>query len=152
MPLESSIAGTLITALNAELASQHPEEGANHFRLDSEEVADGIGAFMVAFDRGRPVGCGAIRQLDQSTVEVKRMYVEPAARARGVARSILCALEQEAARLGVERIVLETGVRQVAALRLYESVGFVRIPSFGEYTSSPVSVCMEKRIRTLRIG
>jgi len=59
---------------------------------------------------------------------------------------VLRALEDEARRLEVGRIVLETGERQIEALALYRSSGFVRIPAFGEYVGSPLSVCMEKRI------
>jgi putative acetyltransferase len=144
--LGSAAGAELTSALNAELTSLYPEEEANHFRLDAEEVEDGRGAFLVVYDRGKPVGCGAIRRLDRRSAEIKRMYVDPAARGRGMGRIILEALETEARRLAVARIVLETGERQTAALGLYESLGFTRIPRFGEYESSPLSVCMEKRI------
>jgi putative acetyltransferase len=145
-PVTSAVASALISALNAELTLQYPEEGANHFRLDAEEVEDGRGAFLVAYDRGRPTGCGAIRRLDESRAEIKRMYVDPAARGRGIGRTILDALEAEAKKLGVSRVVLETGERQMTAMRLYESAGFARIPTFGEYENSPLSICMEKLI------
>jgi GNAT superfamily N-acetyltransferase len=137
----------MIAALNGELSSLYPEQGANHFRLDLEEVVEGRGVFLVAYSSGKPLGCGAIRRLDGNTAEIKRMYVEPSARGRGVGRVVLRALEAEARRLeGVDRIVLETGERQLEALGLYRSAGFVRIPAFGEYVGSPLSVCMEKRI------
>ena len=122
----------------------YPEEGANHFRLEAKEVEEGSGAFLVVYDRGNPVGCGAIRRLDRHTAEIKRMYVDPAARRRGIGRIILEALEAEARKLAASRIVLETGERQRAALGLYESRGFTRIPPFGEYENSPLSICMEK--------
>ena len=144
--ITSMVAAGLISALNAELATRYPEEGANHFRLDPDEVEEGRGAFLVAYSRGSPLGCGAIRQLDANTAEIKRMYVEPTARGYGVGRAVLGALEAEARRLKVDGIVLETGERQLEALGLYESVGFVRIPAFGEYIGSPLSICMEKRI------
>jgi GNAT superfamily N-acetyltransferase len=145
--ITSAVAGGMIAALNGELSSLYPEQGANHFRLDLEEVVEGRGAFLVAYSSGKPLGCGAIRRLDGNTAEIKRMYVEPSARGRGVGRVVLRALEAEARRLeGVDRIVLETGERQLEALGLYRSAGFVRIPAFGEYVGSPLSVCMEKRI------
>lgn len=144
--LNSSVATALIAALNAELSRLYPEEGATHFRLDVDEVQSGRGAFLVAYDDERPVGCGAIRRLDERRAEIKRMFVEPGSRGRGAGRCMLNALETEARKLGVSRIVLETGDRDPAAIRLYESAGFVRIPRFGEYEHSPLSICMEKLI------
>jgi putative acetyltransferase len=144
--LGSTVSRQLISALNAELAATYPEEGATHFRLEAEEVEPGRGAFLVIFVGGQPVGYGAIRRLDERTAEIKRMYVEPVARGRGIGRNMLDALEAEAGRLGVTRIVLETGERQTAAVNLYESAGFTRIPRFGEYENSPLSVCMAKRL------
>jgi GNAT superfamily N-acetyltransferase len=136
----------LILALNAELEAMYPEEGANHFRLDVEEVANGRGAFLVAYRDGQAVGCGAVRRNDPQVAEIKRMYVIPEARGRGIARQILIALESEARQLGVSRLVLETGLRQIEALALYRRAGFVDIPLFGEYIDSPLSVCMEKNL------
>jgi putative acetyltransferase len=142
--LLSAPARALIEALNAELSERYPEEGANHFRLDPEEVADGQGAFLIASRFGTPVGCGAVRRLATGTGEIKRMYVSPDARGRGIGRAVLAALEAEARTLGITRLVLETGLRQVEAVTLYERTGFSRIPAFGEYVNSPLSLCMAK--------
>ena len=141
----SPAAQSLITALNAELSAQYPEPGATHFRLDADEVAEGCGAFLVASVGERAVGCGAVRRLEPGVGEVKRMYVVPDARGRGVGRAILEALGAEARALGLTRLVLETGVRQREAIALYERAGFSHIPPFGEYVASPTtSVCMAK--------
>ena len=86
-------------------------------------------------------GCGAVRHLGGLRAEVKRMYVVPEARCQKIRKGILDALEREARRLGVEEMVLETGVRQPRALSLYETAGFVRVPLFGEYVGKPLSVC-----------
>jgi len=145
--LLSPVANSLIQSLNAELSRRYPEEGANHFRLDPEEVAEGRGAFHVAYREGQPVGCGAIRLLDSDTAEIKRMYVAPEARGLGIGRSLLDSLESEARRLGARRLVLETGNRQPEALALYGRSGFSRIPAFGEYRGSPLSVCMAKTLQ-----
>jgi GNAT superfamily N-acetyltransferase len=142
--LLSPAARLLIEALNAELSRRYPEEGATHFRLDPDEVADGQGAFLMASSSGRPVGCGAVRRIEARTGEIKRMYVSPDARGRGIGRAVLAALEAEARALGIARLVLETGLRQGEALALYERAGFSRIPPFGEYVNSPLSVCMGK--------
>ena len=96
----------MVSALNAELSRIYPEPGANHFQLDPEEIADGSGAFLVAYSGSVALGCGAIRRLDEGTAEIKRMYVEPNARGRGVGSAVLRALESEARRLRVSRIVL----------------------------------------------
>ena len=136
----------LILALNRELSARYPEEGATHFRLDPDEVAEGRGAFLIAYSGGDPVGCGAIRRIDGATAELKRMYVQASARGRGTGRLLLEALEAEGRRLGVTRIVLETGDRQAEALALYAAAGFARIPPFGEYVGSPLSVCMAKQL------
>jgi GNAT superfamily N-acetyltransferase len=144
--LLSPVAAALIGALNAELLGIYPEEGTCHFRLDPDEVHVDRGAFLVARADGTPVGCGAIRKFDPATAELKRMYVAPEMRGRGIGRRVLAALELEGRRLGVQRLVLETGERQAEALALYTGAGFARIPPFGEYVDSPLSVCMEKTL------
>jgi len=142
--LNSSVAQTLIAALNAELTKLYPEEGATHFRLTAHEVA----AFVVAYRDFVPVGCGALRRLDVSTAELKRMYVTPAARGEGIGGAVLESLEAEARKLGIQRLVLETGTRQDAALRLYRRSGFREVELFGEYLESPTtSICMAKDLR-----
>jgi putative acetyltransferase len=87
-------------------------------------------------------------RLNVDTAEIKRMYVTPDARGRGVGRAILMALEAESRRLNIRRIVLETGERQPEALALYTKAGYDRIPLFGEYIGSRLSVCMAKAFTT----
>src|SRR6476620_5308878 len=142
--LSSPVVQRLITALNAELESIYPEDGANFFRLDPEEVAEGRGAFLVAYLNDKPIGCGAIRLNEPGLAEIKRMYVDPAVRGRRVGRQIVDALEAQARQLGVKRIVLETGPRQPDAIAMYEHAGFHEIPLYGEYIGSLFSVCMAK--------
>jgi putative acetyltransferase len=144
--LRSAEAAVLIAALNAELNVLYPEAGANHFRLDSDDVTEGRGAFLIAHLGPVAVACGAIRRLDEGTAEVKRMYVLPPNRGQGIGAAILAALETAALQLGCSRLVLETGSRQTAAMGLYQAVGFVPIPRFGEYIGLPLSVCLEKRL------
>jgi GNAT superfamily N-acetyltransferase len=142
--LRSPPAHRLIDALNAELAARYPEPGATHFRLDAEEVAANKGAFLIGYLDGEPVACGAIRCIDAGIAEIKRMYVIPSARGRGFSAVILAALEEKARELGVRRLVLETGPRQLEALALYRRAGFVSILRFGEYIDSELSLCMGK--------
>ncbi len=143
--MTADVSRALIDALNAELREVYPEPGATHFGLDPREVAHGHGTFLIAYREGTPVGCGALRLLDGKTAELKRMYVSPTARRRGVGRRLLAALEVEARALGVQRLVLETGVRQAPALALYRATGFRPIPLYGDYCLSPeTSVCLGK--------
>ena len=152
--LTSPIAVALVTALNVELSALYPEPGANHFRLDPDEVAPGTGVFLVARWSDRPVGCGALRNLREAGIkrefgprvgELKRMYVAPDVRGRGIGRALLIRLEAEARALGFTQLVLETGTRQTEALALYRRAGFSEISPYGEYAaSSGTSVCMTK--------
>jgi len=89
------------------------------------------------------VACGAIRELDRTSAEIRRMYVHRNYRRRHIGRAILLHLMAEACRLGYRRLCLETGWKQLAAMALYEELGFGRIAPFGEYTSDPNSVCYE---------
>ncbi len=144
--LASSIAQDLVAQLNSELQAQYPEPGANHFRLETEEVASGHGAFLVAYLNDQAIGCGAVRRLDDTVGELKRMYVVPSSRGCGVGRQLLDALEHEARQLGRGRLVLETGARQTEALALYKRAGYVMIRRYGDYVSSPLSLCMGKEL------
>jgi putative acetyltransferase len=145
--LTDEVGRTLIRALNDELSGVYAEADATHFSLDPDEVKGGRGAFLIVYRGGGPVGCGAFRLLDAGTAELKRMYVIPTARGSGIGRRLVAALEAEARSLGVRRLVLETGVRQAAALALYQATGFHRTPLYGEYCLSPdTSVCFEKQL------
>lgn len=144
--LTSSEAAALIAALNAELSARYPEDGATHFRLDPDEVAAGNGVFLVAALAGETVACGAVRRIAPRIAEIKRMYVMPRARGRGVAQALLARLEGEARALGARRVVLETGNRQPEALALYARAGYSTIDAYGEYLASPLSVCMGKEL------
>ena len=144
--IESESVRKLFAELDAELTVLYPEPGANHFELDSEEVQPGRGALIVAYDGDEAVGCCALRRIDEETAEMKRIYVAPGSRQKGTASLLLREIEVEARKLGVKRLVLETGDRQPAAIALAESFGFSRIPLFGPYLNSPLSVCMGKNL------
>jgi putative acetyltransferase len=145
--LDGPDAAALIGALNAELTSLYPEPGANHFGLLPADVAPGRGAFLIAYQNDTAVGCGAVRLIDPATAELKRMFVRPAARGSGVGRLLVAGLEEEAARVGATRVVLETGIRQRAAIALYARCGYAPIPLYGEYNASPgTSVCLGKTL------
>ncbi len=102
--------------------------------------------FLVARWHGEPVGCGALRRLDDSAVELKRMYVAPSGRRKGIARRLLRALEKAAAGFGDRVLRLETAAEFPEAIALYESSGYARIPAFGRYADNPRSICFEKTL------
>jgi putative acetyltransferase len=114
---------------------------AEFFALDF--CGDGS-VFAVARQNGRAVGCGAIRQLVPGVAEIKRIFVEPETRQLGIGRKILSALETIGGDLGYNALQLETGLRQPAAIRLYEKAGYQRIPAYGRYRNDPLSVCFGK--------
>ncbi|MGC5021966.1 GNAT family N-acetyltransferase [Micromonospora sp. DT47] len=95
---------------------------------------------------GRAVACGGIQALDADTGELKRMYVRPAYRGRGIARQLLPALEELALQRGHSVLCLETGTYLPAAIGLYTSCGYEPIPVYGEYVGNPYSVCFAKRL------
>jgi GNAT superfamily N-acetyltransferase len=88
------------------------------------------GAFVVLFEDGVPVAGGGVKRLDERACEIKRMYVVPEARGRGVARVLLAALEDEARRLGYAIARLDTGRHQPRAQRMYERAGYAPIANF----------------------
>lgn len=157
-PWRSAAARTLVAALDADLDERYADDDADpanepdHAMLNllDESVAPPLGCFLVARIDGEPVGCGALRPSptgEEGVAEVKRMYVAPAARGRGVARALLAALEAEAAALGYRSLVLETGTRQHEAMALYESAGWTPIANYGAYRASSLSRCYEKVLR-----
>lgn len=88
-------------------------------------------------DDGAAVGCGALRELGDGVAEVKRMFVVPAARGRGVSKAVLSALEDTARACGWTTLRLETGPRQPEAIGLYVSAGYRPIEAFGGYVGHP---------------
>jgi putative acetyltransferase len=136
-PLDSADAQRLIGDLDDHLNSLYPPED-NFTELPTAD------AFLIARIDDVAVGCGAVRFLDASTAEVKRMYVAPAARGNGVGRRLLEDLEAFARSRGAQRLVLETGPLQVEALALYERAGFITTPCWGEYAHGKNSLCFEK--------
>ncbi len=139
----------LIGELNDELAAMYPEPGANHFRLDPDEVRGDRGSFVLARLDDRPVACGAFRRLDERSAEIKRMYVRPDARGLKLGAAVLWDLESRALAAGISEMRLETGPRQAEALGLYERFGYAAIPCWGEYLQSPdSSLCMGRSLAT----
>lgn len=102
--------------------------------------------FMVAWIDGAPIGCAGLQSLEPGIAEIRRMYVRPAHRGQGISRQLLTAIEELAREHGELVLRLETGDLQPEALGLYQSAGYVRIPPFGEYIGSSLSLCFEKHL------
>ena len=134
-PWDSAEAVALRAAQRAELDSRY---GSDDHEPGTPPSADDISVFVVARDAasGRTLGCGALRQVDSSSAEVKRMFVVADARGTGVATAVLRALEDRALARGWHQLVLETGTEQPDAIRFYEREGYTLIESFGPYRGS----------------
>jgi putative acetyltransferase len=119
-------------------------------RADGGEklLARGVRFFVVRVD-GEPVGCGGV-EITGEHAELKRMFVLPSHRGRGLSRALIDKLEAVARTSGAHVLRLETGVHQTEALALYERTGFRRVPPFPPYPVDPLSVCMEKPLVSSR--
>ena len=123
-------ARSLIVATLAEYERIYGNPRGETPSATAAEMGPPEGAFLVAYEDGRPVGCGGLKRLADVTAEIKRMYVVPEARSRGLGRSLLSALEEEAKRLGYRRARLDTGARQPHARTLYGSAGYAAISDY----------------------
>lgn len=131
----------LVELLDADLAARDGEE---HSFYDQYNKLDHIKYAVVAYDGEDPVGCGAIKEFEPMVMEIKRMYVVPEQRGKGLATMVLSALEDWARDLGYQKCVLETGRRQPEAIALYTKCGYKNIPNYGQYVGIENSVCFEK--------
>ncbi len=132
---------SLVRLLDQDLAIRDGEEHAFYAQFNK---VDKIKEVVLLFDHGVALACGAIRQFSADAVEVKRMFVLPEQRGKGLAGQVLAELESWSRELGFERCILETGKKQPEAIRLYEKSGYRIIPNYGQYAGVENSVCMEK--------
>ena len=137
----------LIDALDAYQGALYPPESNYHLSV-AELKASNVLFSVARSDEGIALGCGAVVLLN-GYGELKRMYVNPAQRGRGIAKNIIAFLEQEARGRGRTILRLETGIHQAEALGLYERAGYVRRGSYGDYPEDPLSVFMEKNLSPL---
>ncbi len=135
---------SLVDLLNADLAER---DGSDHAFYSQYNGIDVLKYVVVAYDKdGNALGCGAFKEFNNTTVEVKRMYTLPEGRGKGVATSILKVLEKWAAEIGYSRCVLETGKRQPEAIALYTKNGYKVTSNYGPYIGVANSVCFEKML------
>jgi GNAT superfamily N-acetyltransferase len=124
----------LITAQQTEIRARYDGAGEPGMPPSAADVSV---VLLARDDDGTPLGCGALRALGDGAAEVKRMYVVPAARGRGVAKAVLAGLESAARERGWTTLRLETGPRQPEAVGLYSRAGYRPIGAFGAYVGAP---------------
>ena len=134
---------SLVAFLDAELRIR---DGAEHTFYAQFNKIDLIQHVVVAYADGQAVGCGAFKPFADATVEIKRMFVLSDFRGRHIAQAVLQELEAWALEREANTFVLETGLKQPEAIRLYERCGYTRIPNYGQYIGVENSVCMQKVI------
>jgi putative acetyltransferase len=133
----------LVGRLDRELAVRN---GADHAFYDQFNKIDAIKYAVVAYEHDVPVGCGAIKEFAENSMEVKRMFVPEDKRGNGIASLVLRGLEIWAKELNYEKCVLETGYTNPEAIALYKKKGYLQIPNYGQYIGVDNSICFEKRL------
>lgn len=133
----------LVRLLDEDLAER---DGKDHDFYHQFNHIDKINFVVVAYDERGAIGCGAIKEFDFISMEVKRMYTLPESRGMGVASQILTELERWARELSYKKCILETGVKQHEAIALYKKNGYCIIENYGQYRGIENSVCFEKKV------
>ncbi|MGL1889805.1 MAG: GNAT family N-acetyltransferase [Reichenbachiella sp.] len=131
----------LVKELDADLKIR---DGEDHSFYDQFNKIDKIKYAVVAYENQLPISCGAIKEFDDSSFEVKRMYTKLNARGKGIAVVVLKELEKWAAELGYAKCILETGRMQPEAIRLYEKSGYTLTQNYGQYADVENSLCFQK--------
>ncbi len=137
----------LTLALDADLTARN---GQGQQAYDGYNRIAGLSTVLLATVQGRAVGCGCFKAFAPDTAELKRIFVLPHYRGRGIARQLVRGLEEWAGEQGFRTIILETGLLQQEAIRLYESCGYRRCENYGQYAGMPDSVCFTKALNGAR--
>lgn len=133
----------LVKSLDADLKIRDGEEHAFYNQFNK---LDNIKHAVVTYDAGMPIGCGAIKEYQGETAEIKRMFVLPNSRGKGIATKILTELEHWAKELSYAKCILETGVNQPEAIKLYHKSGYQIIANYGQYENVKNSICFGKKL------
>jgi GNAT superfamily N-acetyltransferase len=141
---DSADAVQLIRELDAHLLSHsYPPQSRHAFSVD-KLIREGV-VFFITYCDEQLAGCGGIKMFDEYG-EVKRMFVRPVHRGKGLGKAMLNRLADYAKSQEVGLLRLETGIHEVEAIGLYEAFGFRRRAPFGDYLEDPLSIYFEKRI------
>lgn len=131
----------LVVLLDEDLAIR---DGENHDFYAQFDKVDKINNVIICYQDEIAVGCGAFKEFDSDTVEIKRMFVHPDYRGKGIASSILKELEVWARECNYKKCVLETGKNNPDAISLYRKSGYEVIPNYDQYENIETSVCLKK--------
>ena len=134
---------SLISQLDKYLSIVNGEQDAFYA---PNNVLDPLDTAVIAYYDGKPVGCGCFKKFDHESVEIKRMYVDPEIRGKGIASAVLNELEKWAKEKGFTQTVLETGKKLDDANALYYKQGYQIIENYGQYAGIENSVCMKKAL------
>ena len=134
---------SLIKLLDADLALRDGDLSPIYFKHNQLQPLDTV---VLAYIGNTPVGCGCFKAFNASSVEIKRMFVKPGERGKGIATIILKELETWAAEQGYGKAVLETGVKNTEAVALYQKKGYTIIDNYGPYINMPTSICFSKSL------
>lgn len=134
----------LVAALDGELNERY---GAQMDFYGPHNHSEDIENAVVVYWGEEPAGCGCFKAFSDDSVEMKRIFVQKAYRGKRLARAVLAELEEWARELGFSYAVLETGILQPEAIRLYEAAGYERIPNYPPYVGVKESVCYQKRLQ-----
>lgn len=143
-PLDGPAGTALLDELDAELTARYRGEEA--VDAHTAQFAPPGGRFAVVYVDAQPQACAGFRRIDAETAELKRMYVRPGGRRRGLARRLLAALEAAAAEAGYRTMWLETGAPQPEARTLYESAGYTPVAPFGQFAGEALQRCYGKTL------
>ncbi|HQT23245.1 MAG: GNAT family N-acetyltransferase [Sphingobacteriales bacterium 17-39-43] len=133
----------LVKELDADLAERDGEEHSFYSQFNKVDM---IRHVVVAYQNNIAISCGAIKEYDPKTMEVKRMFTIPENRGKGFAGIILHELENWASEMNFEKCILETGKRQAEAIGLYKKSGYDIIPNYGQYAGIDNSICFMKKL------
>ena len=122
-------------------------DGDDHEFYNQFNNIDVLKHTVIAYLDNQPVGCGAFKAYNNSSVEIKRMYTSPIARNKGIASAILKDLEDWAKELNIKSTLLETGLKQTEAVKFYKKNNYKIIPNFGQYAGVENSVCFLKELK-----
>jgi putative acetyltransferase len=134
---------SLVQQLDQDLAKR---DGKEHGFYAQFNTLTAIQHVVVAYENNEAVACGAMKELDKNTMEIKRMFTLPIHRAKGLASQVLAELETWAKKSGYSVCRLETGKRQPEAIAVYQKNGYIQIPNYGQYAGVENSVCFEKKL------
>lgn len=121
-------------------------DGEEHDFYNQYNNIDVLKHVIVAYIDNKPVGCGAFKEFNKNSVEIKRMFTNPDARGNGIAGTVLKALEIWAKELQYNTCILETGIRQVEAVSFYKKSKYKIITNYGQYATMENSLCFEKEL------